>query len=222
MNILAFECSAKAASAALLCDGKLIAETYQNCGFTHSRTLLPLAEDMLKRAEKTFDDIDLYAVSSGPGSFTGLRIGISLVKGFAYGADKPCCGVSSLEAMAYMVPSCDSVVCAVMDARAGQVYNALFDVSDVVSRICDDRAITVESLKEELNSLGRKVIVIGDGSYLLENCGYSVLPAHMRYQRAFGVALCAYNSQGISSFELTPSYHRLPQAERERLARLNK
>lgn len=222
MNILAFECSAKSASTALLSDGKLIAESYQNCGFTHSRTLLPLAEDMLSRAGLSFDDVDMYAVSSGPGSFTGLRIGISLVKGFAYGASKPCCGVSSLEAMAYMLPQSNSIVCAVMDARAGQVYNALFDISDGVKRICDDRAITVESLKEELSTFDKEIIIIGDGSYLLEGCGYHMLPEHMRYQRAIGVALCAMNTEPTTAFDLAPSYHRLPQAERERLAKLNK
>lgn len=222
MNILAFECSAKAASTALLSDGRLIAESYQNCGFTHSKTLLPLAEDMLNRSGKTFDDIDLYAVSSGPGSFTGLRIGISLVKGFAYGADKPCCGVSSLEAMAYLLPPSENIVCAVMDARAGQVYNALFDISDGVQRLCDDRAITVEALKTELQDTDRQITVIGDGSYLLENCGFHMLPEHMCYQRASGVALCALASKSISAFELSPSYHRLPQAERERLAKMNK
>lgn len=221
MNILAFECSAKAASTALLSDGKLITESFQNCGFTHSRTLLPLAESMLLGVGKTFEDIDIFATSSGPGSFTGLRIGISLIKGLAYALDKPCVGISSLKAMAYLLPPSDSVLCAVMDARAGQVYNALFDISSYKpKRLCEDRAITIENLTEELHAIKRKVIIIGDGAYLFDGKGFNDLPEYFRIQKASGVAFCAMESERYSPFQLTPAYHRLPQAERERIAKL--
>ena len=128
MLILAFESSAKPASVALLRDGKLLSVYTQCSQLTHSRTLLPMAEDMLKNAELTLRDVDLFAVAHGPGSFTGVRIGVSTVKGLAWALDKPCVGVSTLEAMAWNGVAAGGFVCPVMDARRSQVYNALFEI----------------------------------------------------------------------------------------------
>ena len=144
MLILAFESSAKAASVALCRDGHLISQYSQCSGLTHSRTLLPMAEDMLKNAELKLQDVDLIAVAHGPGSFTGIRIGVSTVKGLAWAADKPCVGVSTLEAMAWHGLAAGGVVCPVMDARRSQVYNALFAIRDGrPERLCPDRPIAL-------------------------------------------------------------------------------
>ena len=226
MRILAFESAAIAASVAYTRDGVLTASSFQSAGLTHSRTLLPLCEDLLKNAGLTLADVDVLAVSHGPGSFTGLRIGISLVKGLAFQRDLPCVGVSTLEALAYNMPRQDAVLCAVMDARAGQVYNANFDLSGLLPRrLCPDRAITLTELRTELSAIDRPVLVAGDGAHLLADAGTPV-PENLRLQNAWGVARLAeqvYRQGGdFSPAKLTPNYLRLPQAERERLAKLAK
>ena len=147
MKILAFESSAVSASVALTEDEKLIAQSFQNCGLTHSRTLLPMAEGLLANCGVTLDAVDALAVAHGPGSFTGVRIGVATVKGLALGADKPCIGVSTLEAMAWGARALGGLICCVMDARAGQVYNALFAIEDgAPRRLCEDRAVKLSEL----------------------------------------------------------------------------
>ena len=230
MLILAFESSARAASVALVEDGRLISQYSQCSGLTHSRTLLPMAEDMLKNAELTLDKVDLFAVAHGPGSFTGIRIGVSTVKGLAWAADKPCVGVSTLEAMAWHGLAAGGLVCPVMDARRCQVYNALFRwEGGALLRLCPDRAIGLEELTEELLTDPSPKLVVGDGAQLC--CDYLTAhgipcrpaPENMRYQSAVGVALAAedmaHRGETVSSRELVPTYLRLSQAERERLAR---
>ena len=150
MLILAFETSAKAASVALLEDSKLLSESYQNTGMTHSQTLMVMAEDVLKQCGKTAQDVQGVAVAEGPGSFTGVRIGVAAAKGFAWGREIPCYGVSTLEAMAESLGVYQGYVCACMDARRSQVYNALFYVDGgVVERRSEDRAISLAELGEE-------------------------------------------------------------------------
>ena len=154
MLILAFETSAKAASAALLEDGKLLGESYQNTGLTHSQTLMVMAENLLRQCGKTVADVSAVAVAAGPGSFTGVRIGVAAAKGFAWGREVPCYGVSTLEAMALSLGEYQGYVCPVMDARRSQVYNALFYVNqDSLKRITEDRAIALAQLKQELAHL---------------------------------------------------------------------
>ena len=151
MLILAFESSAKAASVALCRDGHLVSQYSQCSGLTHSRTLLPMAEDMLKNAELSIGDVDVFAVAHGPGSFTGIRIGVSTVKGLAWASDKPCIGVSTLEAMAWHGVSAGGYVCPVMDARRSQVYNAIFKIEGGRPvRMTADRPISLEDLASEL------------------------------------------------------------------------
>ena len=160
MLILAFESSARPASAALVRDGKLLAQSLQVSALTHSRTLLPMAEDLLKNTSLTLSDVDAIAVAHGPGSFTGIRIGVSTVKGLCWGAEKPCIGVSTLEAMAWHGLAAGGVICPVMDARRAQVYNALFRIEDGRPlRLCPDRAISLEELSEELRALGESVFL---------------------------------------------------------------
>ncbi len=226
MRILAFESSALAASVAYCRDGELVASAFQASGLTHSRTLLPMAQTLLANAGLTMEDVDLLAVSHGPGSFTGLRIGVSLVKGLAFERGLPCVGVSTLEALANCMPRRDAVLCAVMDARAGQVYHANFDLTDEKPvRLCADRAVTVAQLRGELAALGRPVLLAGDGAHLLAGAG-EVMPENLRLQTAYGVARLAarvYADGGVfTAAALRPEYLRLPQAERERLAKLGK
>ena len=233
MLILAFETSAKAASVALHDGQKLLAESYQNTGMTHSQTLMVMAEDALKQCGKCAQDVTAVAVAEGPGSFTGVRIGVAAAKGFAWGREIPCYGISTLEAMAESLGAFQGYVCPVMDARRAQVYNALFYVNKgTISRVTPDRAIALNDLSEELKNLTEPVFLVGDGSNLCYNTLSKevpnlVLPAeHRMHQRAVGVALLAAKqaAQGIApgGADLTPNYLRLSQAEREKLERENK
>lgn len=228
MRILAFETSAKAASVALLQDGRLLGEYMQNSGQTHSRTLMKMAEDLLRNCGLTARDIDAAACAAGPGSFTGVRIGVAAAKGFAWGREVPCYGVSTLEAMARGAAVADGVICAAMDARRCQVYTALFQVEQGrMTRLLPDSAISVEQLGQELEPLKKNIFFVGDGAELCYNklgvCGGNriLLPEHLRMQRAAGVALLAWEQaaggQAPSGRALTPNYLRLSQAERERM-----
>ncbi len=229
MRILGFDSSAKSASVAICDDSGLVAQYYQNCGLTHSRTLLPMAEDMFKNLGLSLSDIDLLAVAKGPGSFTGIRIGVSAIKGLAWAAELPVCGVSTLEAMAWnaLCAPKDAVVCCVMDARRGQFYNALFEIGDGVPlRLCEDRAIDSENLVTEIKNFEKPIFVVGDGANLcyntLEKNGVtSVLaPEPLRNQCAWGVCMAAQAAKPQSVHELLPVYLRLSQAERERQERI--
>ena len=233
MLILAFETSAKAASVALTENGRLLGESYQNTGLTHSQTLMVMAEDALKQCGKTAADVEAVAVAAGPGSFTGVRIGVAAAKGFAWGKELPCYGVSTLEAMAESLGVFDGYVCPCMDARRAQVYNALFLAQGgKLTRITEDRAIALKDLKEELKNWGKPVFLVGDGANLCYNTLADDVPAlvlppeHRLHQRAVGVAILAQRhfEQGITpnGGELTPNYLRLSQAEREKLERENK
>ena len=229
MLILAFESSARAASVALVEDGRLISQYSQCSGLTHSRTLLPKAEDMLKNAELSLDKVDLFAVAHGPGSFTGIRIGVSTVKGLAWAADKPCVGVSTLEAMAWHGLAAGGLVCPVMDARRSQVYNALFQVENGRPvRLCEDRPIALSQLAEELRTLNAPAFLIGDGAELAEKylreqaIPCTVAPENLRWQSAWGVAMAAMDKTPGNADALLPVYLRLSQAERERQERLAK
>ena len=228
MLILAFESSARPASVALLRDGSLLSQYSQCSALTHSRTLLPMAEDMLKTAERTIGDVDLFAVAHGPGSFTGVRIGVSTVKGLAWAANKPCVGVSTLEAMAWHGLAAGGVVCPVMDARRGQVYNALFEIRNGKPvRLCGDRPIALEELAPQLRELESPAFLVGDGAAItakyLETVGipFRMAPENLRWQSAWGVAMAASEREPGTADSLLPVYLRLSQAERERQARLN-
>lgn len=233
MLILAFETSAKAVSVALHDGGVLLAESYQNTGLTHSQTLMSMAQDLLKNCRKSVQDVTAVAVAAGPGSFTGVRIGVAAAKGFGWGAQIPVYGVSTLESMARSLGICDGLVCACMDARRSQVYNALFRVTGgEITRVCPDRAIGLDELAPELLAQNEPVFLVGDGARLCYNTlleqvpNLRLMPEHRLHQRASGVALAA--AAAIARGEsgdgngLTPNYLRLSQAERERLARETK
>lgn len=233
MKILALESSALAASVAVTEDETLLAQSFQNSGLTHSCTLMPLCRDLLDHLGMTLSEIDLIAVAAGPGSFTGLRIGVSTAKGLAFAAGKPCCGVSTLEAMAYSVAHMGGELCPVMDARRNQVYNARFRAAgEYPIRLTEDRAIGIEALCEEIKAEGKKPqIVVGDGAGLCYNAFQErsltaiLPPPYLRLQTAWGVARAALEQaragQCVAAAELRPNYHRLSQAERERAERLN-
>ena len=233
MRILAFETSAKAASVALLEDGRLIGEYYQNCGQTHSRTLMKMAEDLLENCGVKVGELTAVACASGPGSFTGVRIGVAAAKGLAWGAEKPCIGVSTLEAMAHQAAEFDGLICCAMDARREQVYNALFACEHgIIQRCTEDRAISLEDLEKELKNAEKPKIMVGDGAQLCYNTigknlsGCICAPEHLIMQRASGVALAAQallqTGAEFDGAELVPNYLRLSQAERERNERLQR
>ena len=227
MLVLALESSAKAASVALMQDEELVCQYSQCSGLTHSRTLLPMVEDMLENTDTKLADVDLIAVAHGPGSFTGIRIGVSTVKGLTWASDKKCVGVSTLAAMSWHGVSAGGLVCPVMDARRSQVYNALFEIKDgCPERLCQDRAIALSELAAELKVLDREVWLVGDGARLsyeyLKNEGINcrIAPQNLLYQSAWGVGMEAMRTQAGTADELLPVYLRLSQAERERQERL--
>lgn len=231
MRILAFESSAKAASVALLHEGALLGESYLNCGLTHSVTLLKLAQDLLAACDLTPADIDAVACAAGPGSFTGVRIGVAAAKGFAWARELPCFGVSTLEAMAWQGCGFDGAILCAMDARRAQVYCAAFEsVGGELHRLSDDAALSLEDWQSLAKKIEKPKIMVGDGAQLCYNTFGKTLtdcrlaPESIRMQRASGVALAAWRqvSAGITAdgTVLVPNYLRLSQAERERAERL--
>ena len=225
MKILALETSAKAVSAALCEDGTILAFGYQNTGLTHSRTLMPIVNHLLQNTDLTLADCDAIAVAAGPGSFTGLRIGVAAAKGLAFAAEKPTVGVSTLAAMARNVAFAGGLIVCAMDARRGQIYNALFDADQgLPQRLTPDRAISLADLADQLRSDPRPKTVVGDGAVLCRDAlvqsgvsGCRLAPPHLIEQNAAGVALeaelCAANGALVSPQALLPVYLRPAQAD---------
>lgn len=222
--ILSIDSSAVSASVALTDNESVIKSEFINTGLTHSETLMP----MIKRVADGVDlsELDAIAVTVGPGSFTGVRIGVATVKGLAFTNSIPCIGVSTLEAIAYNFSDKNCIVCAVMDARRMQFYNAVFSIKDgVVTRLCSDRAIDINDLREDISKY-ENVIIAGDGAKLcydnvsLDNV---MLADDGRiFQNAVSVAMCAKNKEKISHSALVPVYLRQSQAERELKLKLKK
>lgn len=230
MNILAIETSAQAASAAVMRDGVLISESFSNVKLTHSQTILPMVQSMLACSHLELSQIDVFAAAAGPGSFTGLRIGIAAVKGMAFALGKPCVGVSTLEAMARQLTMVQGIVCPVMDARCSQVYTALFSCRDgELTRLREDEAVSLDELMEQLSGQSQPVFLVGDGAQLCYNRGCKEIPQvrlapwNLVQQRASGVCAAAFRLAGAGRLttpqDLVPSYLRLPQAQRELLAK---
>lgn len=226
MKILAVDTSATAASVAVAEENKLIGEFSINTALTHSQTLIPMMNELLKNIGLSVNDIDAVAVNAGPGSFTGVRIGVAAVKGIAFPNNLPCVSISTLESMAYNMLGNDCIVCSVMDARRSQVYNALFRVNGcTVVRMTDDRALSLTDLKLKLMNINEKVVLVGDGAVLcsdfldseLENVTLS--PFNNRIQTASSVAYAAFEKinkgETLTADEIMPVYLRLPQAQRE-------
>ena len=229
MKILALECSATPCSVAVMEDKKILGSSFVNVKLTHSQTLMPMVENILNATKIPLSEIEGFAISNGPGSFTGVRIGISAVKGLAAPKKTPCVGISTLLSMAYNYIDTNCIVCGVMDARCSQVYNAIFDICDgKITRICDDRALLCEELAEELKNLSQKnnkpIIIVGDGTDIfypfVENIeNISKADLQRKYQNATGVGFAAFESfekgETLPPEKLLPFYLRLPQAERE-------
>ncbi|MBR0121916.1 MAG: tRNA (adenosine(37)-N6)-threonylcarbamoyltransferase complex dimerization subunit type 1 TsaB [Clostridia bacterium] len=224
MKILAVDSSAKSASAAVTQDEKLVAESFVNVGLTHSETLMPMIHSVLKNAGTDIKDIDAFCVTVGPGSFTGIRIGISAVKGLAQPRNKPCFGISTLDAMAYNSEDFNGIICCVMDARCSQVYNALYKCSGkLIKRLTPDVAISLEELYNILKEFNDNILLTGDGaqisySYLKDRLANVYLACEQtRFQRAYGAVSAALKLQAepCGAAELNPVYLRPSQAERE-------
>lgn len=228
MKILGVESSATSASVSVVCDGRIISLSYSNTGLTHSQTLMPMVEDALVKANVTLNEIDYLAVSNGPGSFTGIRIGVSALKGMADPLNKKCVPVSTLEAIAKPLENSDVLAVSVMDARCMQVYCAVFDCGKgQMKRLTEDEAISIDELTERLKSHEKHIVLIGDGAVVCYNKMRDVLnnvslaSPTIRYQSASSVALIAEEkvlsdeNNAIFASDLVPKYLRLSQAERE-------
>ena len=226
MNILAVDTAGKTAAVAVLRDDVLLYEAQCNNGLTHSETLLPMIDTALRCAGLDMDRLDLLAVTNGPGSFTGLRIGLSVVKGLAQPRQLPCVGVSTLAALAYGCTG-EGTVIGALDARRGQVYWAGFDLASH-ARLTEDAAEPVEKLEKFIKTCKKPLLFVGDGATLCYNRygqepGVVPCPPALGILRGAGVALAAkaqWEREGaVSPALLLPDYHRLSQAERERAAR---
>lgn len=228
MKILAVDTTAAAASVALCDNDFLLGEYFVNIRQTHSQTIMPMAASLLKNCGLSPKDIDLFAVSNGPGSFTGVRIGVAAVKGLALPFNTPCAAVSSLEALAENLSASDAVICPVMDARRNQFYNAIFESKgNRMTRLTPDRAIAFSDLEKEISSIvltGKKVFFVGDGAKICYNnlsakLNVEIAPPNLIYARASSVAKVGnklYESgKAVGAENLIPAYLRLPQAERE-------
>ena len=225
MKILALDCSVGPASVAVIENGNILASSFINVKLTHSQTLLSMVENTLDFAKISLSDIDAFAINNGPGSFTGIRIGISAVKGLAAPTGKPCIEVSTLLCIANLFKNQNCTVCAVMDARCNQVYNAIFKVENgKVTRLCEDRAVMINEVIAELDNITDNIIIAGDGAELFREytkAKDNVIVANepSKFQNAVGTAMVAEekadSGQTVLANELSPFYLRLPQAERE-------
>lgn len=229
MKVLAVDSSAKCVSAALVDGGKLMGEFYIDVDTTHSQTLMPMVNSLLDNSTTSLQDIDLFAVSHGPGSFTGVRIGVCAIKGLSYALNKPCIAISSLKSLAYSLIDKDCIAIASMDARRNQVYNAVFDIGNGnITRLVEDRAISIEDLSVEVTAehkkLGKDIFLVGDGAVLCYNnfgkddTRIRLVSGYSRFNKASSVAFLANSadkSEYLASRELMPLYLRLPQAQRE-------
>ena len=235
MTVLSIDCTAKPASVALLKNGKVLGSSYTNVGLTHSETLMPMVDEVLNNTKTTLDTVDYFAINAGPGSFTGVRIGIAALKGLTLFRDACIIPVSTLESMAYRYAGLkDGIYCGAMDARCKQVYTGTFKIENGrVNRLTEDSALPIAELPEILKEFGDDIIFLGDGAELCykalnsKNPGYSLAPEQLRYQHAEGVAMCAMKKieegfKPLKSEKLLPVYLRLPQAERELNNRKNK
>ena len=218
MKILAVDTSAVCASVAVTQDGKILSESSINTGLTHSRTLMPMIDAVLGNGEISMDSIDMFACSVGPGSFTGIRIGVAAIKGLCDALNKKCVPVSTLEALAYNLIGRSCTAVSVMDARCNQVYCAVFLIDgEEMSRLTEDMALKIEDLGKLLEDY-ENVIFVGDGAKLCHKAlGYEKAPANCEYQRGSSVCFAAMNhiDEALEAKELLPVYLRLPQAERE-------
>lgn len=225
MKILAIDTSAVCAAVAVTEGGKVLSESSVNTGLTHSRTLLPMIDSTLKNAEIQLSDIDFFACSVGPGSFTGVRIGVAAVKGLCDGLSKKAMPVSTLEALAYNLSDRDCIAVSVMDARCQQVYCAVFkNEGGTVSRLTEDSALKIDDLGERLKEYEGEIIFVGDGAEICHRAlGYKKAGASSVYQKGSSVAFAAERNYSeeklLTGAQLMPTYLRLPQAERELKAR---
>lgn len=243
MRILALDSSGLVASVAVVAgaDGKADAQTIgeytMNYKKTHSQTLLPMLDELVKMTEVDLKTIDAIAVAAGPGSFTGLRIGSATAKGLGLALEKPLIHIPTLEGLAYNLYGIEGLVCPIMDARRGQVYTGIyrFDKEGELQIVEDQMAVAIEELAEKLRNYGEKVTFLGDGvpvfreritEELLTDVPVSFAPAHMNRQRAASVGTLAlkYYAEGRieTAAEHQPDYLRVSQAERERKERLEK
>lgn len=232
MLIFGIDTCCMAATAAVMSDDRLVAQTIQNNKKTHSQRILPMIEHMLEQAEVSLSDVDAFAAAVGPGSFTGVRIGVATAKALAHAVDKPCVAVSTLHALANNVSFFDGIICPIMDARRNQVYNALFRGGSL-ERMTEDRALSIDALLEELKDTEEKVIFLGDGVPVFADAIKEALPNRAVFAQRMNLmnlaasvaeigSLMYLRGETVSYTDLVPQYLRLSQAERERLEKLGK
>lgn len=226
MKILGIDTSTKTLSVAICDDDKIICETFINSTLNHSCTLMPTIDKLLNSANLKISDIDLFAVTSGPGSFTGIRIGISTIKGFALATNKPCIAIPSLEALAFNLIDTDCIACPAIDARGDRVYTSLFKIhSKKITRLTDDNVILISKLEKNLLNTEENIIFLGDGADLCYNkigqkINSKIANSINRLCRASSICILGKekykNGQVSSAYNLFPQYINLSQAERER------
>ena len=224
MILFCLDTSGPVAGVALMEDGVVRYEAMAVNAFTHSQSILPMTEEAYRRTGLTLAQTDYFAVTVGPGSFTGVRIGVSTAKGLAHAADKPCIAVDALEAMARGAQPFSGVICPIQDARAGQVYGAAFQ-GGTLNRLLPDEPIKLEEYLEKVSSLGQRMLFLGDGMPIHRGRIEEILglraefaPPHLAFLRPASAAVLAWErrERAVSYLELSPLYLRPPQAERQK------
>ena len=230
MNILMIDTSGPACGVAIAREGRLVCDMQLVSGRTHSQRVMPMVEAALAMSDMAVSDIDVFGAVTGPGSFTGVRIGVSSVKALAHAAGKPCVGVDALHALAANIQAFDGVICPILDARAQQVYGAMFRAGDVPQRLCEDEAMPLTAFLDRVEATDERALFLGDGVAAMRGAIEARLggraqfaaPQHMNLRAGSACAIAmrlAEQGEMTDYLHLLPLYLRAPQAERERAAR---
>ena len=231
MNILMIDTSGPACGVAIAREGRLVCDMQLVSGRTHSQRVMPMVEAALAMSDMAVSDIDVFGAVTGPGSFTGVRIGVSSVKALAHAAGKPCVGVDALHALAANIQAFDGVICPILDARAQQVYGAMFRAGDVPQRLCEDEAMPLTAFLDRVEATDERALFLGDGVAAMRGAIEARLggraqfaaPQHMNLRAGSACAIAmrlAEQGETTDYLHLLPLYLRAPQAERERAQRL--
>ena len=216
LTLLGIDTSGKTASVAVCKEDSVLAQTTVYTKLTHSQVILPICKEVLKNAGMELSQIDGIAAAAGPGSYTGLRIGIAAVKAMCFALGKPCIGISTLEALAHNVSVHKGIICAVMAARLDLVYCAVFRSDGrTISRITEDGILSLDELKARLETMDGDIITVGDAADKLTGEGFAASPPHLKLQLASSLCAAGFGKELCSPDELEAAYMQITKAEKD-------
>ncbi|MDE7302274.1 MAG: tRNA (adenosine(37)-N6)-threonylcarbamoyltransferase complex dimerization subunit type 1 TsaB [Oscillospiraceae bacterium] len=214
--LLGIDTSGKTASVAVCTENSVLAQTTVYTKLTHSQVILPICKDVLKSAGLTLSDVDVIAAAAGPGSYTGLRIGIAAVKAMCFALDKPCIGISTLESLAYNVSLHKGIICAVIAARLDLVYCAVFRSDGRnVTRLSEDEILPIDELMKRLEAFNEDVVTVGDAAEKLAGERFMTAPPHLKLQLASSLCAAGFTKEPFSPDKLEAAYMEITKAEKD-------